>query len=391
MRIRLQPTRVPLFLALAATLVFLRAASAAPGESDCFATRRPQSALSGVLLTRGGIPVAGAFVSEASSGAATTTAPNGRFVLSGLAPGAHVLTVSAGGANAIVRFSSSKGGRSRGVIFLGGTGAGGAAAVFLPVSGRGHEGTEIEGTVTANDGVSTLTIQDQRLGSVIVTTDSNTQIQKGNAPVALPSITVGMTVHAKASQQSDGTYLAGEVIVQDQNNSSGGTDSGGGGSENETEVSGTVKSFDCTAGTMVLTTDSGDVNITFDSNTVFMQKGQTVACSALAVGDDAEVSGTPQSDGSILAAKVSFEAPETEEVEVEGTVASVAAPNFVVTTESGAVTVDTDGSTQFFLDGNNPGSFTDIAVGVQVSADGTLQSDGSVLASKVHISTGGGD
>ncbi len=375
--------RFALFLA---PLLLAAGASAMRANFDSFSPHRAAASLSGIVV-QNGAPVGGAIVTEAVTGQSVETDSRGRFVLSGLPSGPSTLSVATGEATFVVRFQSSHGGRSRGVISIGGMGVpGGSAAVLLPIMAGGHEGAEIEGIVTANDG-TTLTVTDESLGAVTVTTDANTVIRHGNTILTLADVTVGMTVHAKAALQADGvTYLAGEILVQDENNGDGSEGSG----DNETELSGTVKALDCGAGTMVLSTDGGDVNVTFDANTAFKSKGKVVTCGDLAVGDDAEVDGTLQADSSVLAAKVSFEAPETEGVEVEGTVASVAAPDFVVTTDSGDVTVHTDGSTQFFLNGHTAASFSDVVAGVKVSAEGALLGDGSVQASKVQINAHGG-
>lgn len=454
--------RFALFLA---PLLLTATSSAMRADFDSLVPHRAAASLSGIVVAKGA-PLGGAIVTEAITGQSAETDSRGRFVLSGLPPGPSTLSVATGEGTFVVRFQSSHGGRSRGIISIGGMALpGGSAAVLLPISARGHEGTEIEGIVTANDG-TTLTVNDGRLGSVAVTTDANTVIRHGNTILTLADITVGMTLHAKAALQADGvTYLAGEILVQNENN--GGS---GGSGDNETELSGTVKSLDCGAGTMVLTTDGGDVNVTFDANSAFKSKGKVATCGDLAVGDDAEVDGALQDDGSVLAAKVSFEAPETEntelegtiksiaapdfvlttdsgdvtihtdsstgfkekgkvktfadlavgddaevtgalqgdgsvnatkvsfeppeteEVEIQGTVKSVAAPNFVATTDSGDVTVATDGSTQFFTHGHDAATFTDVVVGASVEVDGALQTDGSVLATKVKIENdGGGD
>ena len=451
------------FLAVFLAPLLLAATASAAREDLAAGARRATGSLSGIVVANGS-PVAGAIVTETRTGESVQADSAGRFVLSGMPAGRTTLSVTTGAGTYLVRVQSSHGGHSRGIISIGTIGgAGGSAAVLLPIQAGGHEGAEIEGPVTANDG-TTLTVNDQDLGPVAVTTDANTVIRHGNTVLNLADITVGMTVHVKAALQADGvTYLAGEILVQDEN-----TGGGSGGGDNETELSGTVSALDCGAGTMVLTTDSGDVNVTFDANTVFKSKGQVLTCGDLAVGDDAEVDGALQTDGSVLAAKVSFEAPETEntelqgiiksisapdfvlttdsgdvtihtdsstvfkskgqtktfadlavgddaevtgalqgdgsvnatkvsfeppeteDVEIQGTVKSVSAPNFVVTTDSGDVTVATDGSTQFFTHGHDTATFADVVVGASVEVDGALQGDGSVLASKVKIENGGG-
>ena len=83
-------------------------------------------------------------------------------------------------------------------------------------AGGGNVEAQIEGIVTGNDG-TTLTIFDQRLGTVVVTTTAGTIIRKGQTPVTLAEILIGWRVHVKALLQSNGTYAASEIIVQNDN------------------------------------------------------------------------------------------------------------------------------------------------------------------------------
>ena len=267
-----------------------------------------------------------------------------------------------------------------------------------PAPSFGHLGEEIEGLVTAVDGTAgTLSVDDQRLGPLVLTVDASTVIRHGWTIIALADIVAGARVHAKASPQTGGVFLAGVIFVQNNGNGSGsgsgpGSGSGAEGSDTESEIQGTVKSIDCGSNTMTVTTDSGDVTVTFDSSTQFFGKKHAVAaCADVAVGDTVEVEGTAQSDGSVLASKVSFEAPEgddqgDDETQVEGTVKSIdcGSNTMTVTTDSGDVVVTFDTSTQFFTH-DSPATCGDVATGDAVEVEGTAQSDGSVLASKVDF------
>jgi hypothetical protein len=93
-----------------------------------------------------------------------------------------------------------------------------------PISGTPTPGTtprgktveEIEGIVTANGG-GTLTIFDQRLGSVVVTVTPTTVIRKGQTATSLGQILVGVRVHVKALLETAGTFTALEITLQDEN------------------------------------------------------------------------------------------------------------------------------------------------------------------------------
>jgi hypothetical protein len=253
--------------------------------------------------------------------------------------------------------------------------------------GAGHEGAEIEGIVTAVDtGAGTISITDERLGPIVVTVDGSTKIRHGWTPVALGDILVGARVHVKASPQDGGGFLAFVIFVQHNGSGSGG--GGGSGTECDIEVQGTITAIDCTAGTMTVHTDSGDVTVTFDGSTIFFTKGHTAStCDQIVVGDSVEVCGT-QGDTSVLAAKVNFEAPEgpeTCEDEASGTVSSIDcdAGTMVVTTDSGDVNVTLTDTTAYFGPHHAAAACGDVAVGDAVEIEGTLQEDGSIIACKV--------
>lgn len=253
----------------------------------------------------------------------------------------------------------------------------------------GHVGTEIEGIVTAVDGgAGTISITDENLGPIVVTVDDSTVIRHGWTPVALADIVVGARVHVKAALQDGGGYLAAAIFVQHNGTSGGGQ--GSSGTECDTEVQGTVSAIDCGANTMTVTTDSGDVPVTFDTNTLFFTKGHTAStCDQIQVGDTIEVCGT-QGDTSVLAAKVKFEAPEegdTCEDEISGAVSTVdcGAGTMVVTTESGDVNVTLTDTTAYFGPHHAAAACGDIAEGDAVEVEGTLQDDGSITACKVSF------
>jgi len=257
---------------------------------------------------------------------------------------------------------------------------------LAPAGGRGHYGAEIEGLVTAVDtGAGTISITDQNLGDVVVTIDDSTVIRHGWTIMTLDQIVVGARVHVKASPQDGGGYLAAAVFVQ--NNGSGGH-----GTQCGTEVQGTVGAIDCGAGTMTVTTGSGDVSVTFDPNTLFATKGHTPStCGQIAVGDSVEVCGT-QGDTSVLAASVKFEAPETPgacEDEVSGTVSGTpdcdAGTLVIMTDASGEVTIALTDTTQYFGPHHTPAACADLADGDAVEIEGTLQTDASIVACKVSF------
>jgi hypothetical protein len=191
----------------------------------------------------------------------------------------------------------------------------------------------------------------------------------------------------------------------------------------EVEVEGTIAGI--TAPSFVLMTRSGPVTIQTGPNTVFRSRGNIVGFADLKVGQQVEVEGVRQNDGSILAAKVQIEdeneqeertktptitptpggptstststptprtptptrTPENEDEqqnEIEGTISGISGSSFTVMTKSGLVTVQTNASTQFRRDGDSL-SLADLKTGTRVEVKGQLQPDKSILASRVDI------
>jgi hypothetical protein len=227
--------------------------------------------------------LSGVTVQVVSSGRSTQTDSSGNFTLSGVPTGHVELSFD--------RFDI----HARGFVDV----AGGTTTVTIAIAGSaatavpgGHVGDEIEGLVQSV-GAGTLTVLDERLGAVVIHTDGSTLIRHGDTPIPLSQIQIGMRVHVKAMKQSDSSYLATEVLVQDEN-------PGG-----NREVSGTVQSVSPPS-TFVVLSGSVSVTIQTDSSTMFKRHGGSAAFSDLSAGVAVDVNGTLQTNGSVLARKVTI-------------------------------------------------------------------------------------
>jgi len=168
-----------------------------------------------------------------------------------------------------------------------------STAVVVP---RGNAEEEIEGLVSAvSTGAGTLTVLDQRLGAVVVKTTNTTVLRHGQTIMTLSQIQVGMRVHIKALLQSDNTFLATEIIIQDEN-------VGG-----NREVEGTVTSVNAMAMSFVVQSTGAGVTVKTDSSTMFRKRGSSASFLDVMTGVMVEVEGILQADGSILARSVTIE------------------------------------------------------------------------------------
>lgn len=243
------------------------------------------SSANGMRALRGGLGLGGVTVRISGTDKATTTDGSGNFTLNGVPLGPTELEFSRADIHARGQINLASGGVHTMTISIVGTRA--------ITTGVGHGDEEIEGLVQALDAtVGSLTILDQRLGAVVIHTDGDTVLRRGDATIALSDIQVGMRVHVKALQQDDGSYLATEVLLQNQN--VGGM----------REVSGTVSSVDAGAESFVV--DSGGVSVTVqtDGSTHYQKRGGPASFADIVAGAAVDVKGILRGDGTVLARQV---------------------------------------------------------------------------------------
>lgn len=234
------------------------------------------------------VGLAGVTVRVSGTGNSTVTDRSGNFMLTRVPAGSVELEFERADIHARGRVSVVAGGRNTLTIAIRG-------AVATPVPGA-HAGEEIEGLVSALDGVAgTLTVLDQRLGAVVVQTDANTVIRSTDTPIPLSQIQVGMRVHVKALEQPDGSFLATEVLLQ--------SDKVGG----NREVSGSVVSVSDADQSFVVQSGTGSVTVQTSAATTFKRRGSKATFLDVTVGAMVEINGTLQANGTVLAKKVTIE------------------------------------------------------------------------------------
>jgi hypothetical protein len=171
-------------------------------------------------------------------------------------------------------------------------------------------------------------------------------------------------------------------------------------------VEGTLKAYDA-SGKTITVQPKGDgakaMTITVNSQTeVNGAHANTLADLTHHVGDDVQVQATKQSNGSLLAWKITVQGSSQgtgddgssdgqNANQIHGTVASVnvGASSFMVKLEDGStVTVTVSSATAF--DGRAH-KLADLVKGTSVLVHGTKQSNGSILADRVAAPDDGGD
>ncbi len=291
------PLPIPRTIAFRLGALAALALTASCHESSSSPTAAGSATVSGTVILGAGISgattqgmeigLSGVTVHVVQGGPSAVTDASGNFTLNGVPAGTVDMEFARSDINARAPVALVSGTNQITAAVHGST------AVITP---RGHAGEEIEGLVqSANAGGGSLVVLDQRLGAVTVKTDSTTLIRRGNTVIPLSQIQTGMRVHVKAMLQGDGTYLATEILLQDEN-------IGG-----EREVEGSVASVNGGAKSFVVTTVSGPITVKTGASTTFKKKGSTANFSDVVVGAMVEAEGTLQADGSILARKVTIE------------------------------------------------------------------------------------
>jgi hypothetical protein len=120
--------------------------------------------------------------------------------------------------------------------------------------------------------------------------------------------------------------------------------------------------------------------IVVDSNTVYSAAGQTAKLSDIVVGSQIEAQGTISSDGnSLTALQVSIRMPD-----YHGQVTAVSGSTITVQDREGTHTIEVNSSTKY-LNGSAEASLSDVTSGVNLRAEGTIDSSGKMIASLIQL------
>lgn len=407
--------------------------TAPPTATTAVISGTVSGAASAALFTTNNGAAAGMTVTVQGTNITTTVNGTGQFQLTNVPPGTIVLVFSGAGANAQLN--------------LGAIPAGTTVTINVVVSGSSAElqqktvngDTEIEGRIESIAG-STLKVAGH---TVLVT--SSTIIRHGGTAMTLSQLEVGQRVHVKGNTTGSGaTAATTATTIQVQNLNTSipvnleGTVSGltgtaaaftftldgrtvkgdattefrGGGRSpsfadlangDEVHVKGTQREGFVQAERINLEDEDDDGEevevegaVSVLSGTcpsiTFTVAGRTIrtnsstqfkggACSAIAAGDTVEAEGIVQADGSILAKKVEIEDDhdDADEWEAHGAISGLGGTCPAITFTLAGKTVRANSSTRF-----QNIACSAIANGARLEVEGTLQTDGSVLAKKIE-------
>lgn len=256
---------------------------------------------------------------------------------------------------------------------------------------------EVTGTLSAVDCASTpnsFTIVPSEGGSPVV--------------MSFDPATTHIVDDATSTTITDCATLAGFVNSQAQaegtQNSSGGIDAArlelnpqSDQGEKETEFSGVVQSENCPNSIVVQRSDGMLVIVNLSSSTQITIDGQesdsSGTCTDIPANAMVEVTGAPQSDGSVNATEITV---EQQNFESSGTINSTSCssnPPSLSFTPDGSqnnVTVTIGPTTDIQVGGNESATCGDLSAGA-AKIEGVLQTDGSVAATDIEQGQSSGD
>lgn len=219
----------------------------------------------------------------------------------------------------------------------------------------------LDGTVSALTGTAasfTFTLEGRT-----VCGDSATEFKGGGSSPSFADLQNGDEVHVKGAPRATCVY-AERVNFDDDDDDAG-----------EFEAEGTISGLTGTCPAITFTL----AGKTFRTNSSTEFKGG--ACAAIANGNTVEAEGAVQTDGSVLAKKVEIEDDDDDanEWEARGAIAGLTGTCPAITFTLSGKTVRANSSTRF-----DDITCASIANGTSLKVDGTLQTDGSVLAKKIR-------
>ena len=193
-----------------------------------------------------------------------------------------------------------------------------------------------------------------------ITATSSTVVTKGGQTISVGGLKVGDEIHFQQTRNSDGTYTITKIDVPTPH------------------AGGTVTAV--TDSTITVTKKDGTTTaITVTSATVYTVGPNKGSATDVKVGSDIDAQGTV-SGATFTASAVNIRLPH-----VDGQVTAKTSDSITVKGHDGKTnTIHVTSATTYAINGATTGSLSDIAVGDQVHAEGTLRADGSIDAVAVH-------
>lgn len=133
------------------------------------------------------------------------------------------------------------------------------------------------------------------IGGIVVKVDSHTTIRGENGPIPFTQLKVGDEVQVKAQRNADGTLLALDIKLEDED-----------GEEDTVEVQGVVT--DVTTTSLTVKPEEGQpVTVTITADTVVMKDDQAATVADIKVGQKVEIKATRKPDSTLVATLIKID------------------------------------------------------------------------------------
>jgi hypothetical protein len=248
-------------------------------------------------------------------------------------------------------------------------------AVFIEIQDPNRP-VEVHGTISAV-GTDSITVHPKSGADVTVGVNSTTIIRQGSHQLTLADLKVGDVVEVEAQQGTGGALTAIRIQVETED-------------VRYVEVHGTITAV--TGSVVTVQTSAGtSVDVSISSTTVIRLHDGHGSVSDLTVGASVEIEAKRNADNSLTALFIEVlgnsgggDHGGPSVAAFRGTVGTVSASSFTLTTSSGSVTLTTDSSTMVRKNGH-AATVADLASGQHVSVVALVNADHSYLAKLVVI------
>jgi Domain of unknown function (DUF5666) len=229
----------------------------------------------------------------------------------------------------------------------------------------GNDGTPGNGALAQFDGaVTAATATSLTVNGVTVTVSATTEIEGSNeTQIAFSAITVGEFVEVKGVAQTDGSILASKIEVQ------------AAGEVEDAHISGAVTAVDAVGGSVTV----GTTTVLVVATTRF--EGIT-SLADVKVGDMLNIEATAAADGTLTATEIKAASalPPPLITEIRGAITALTATTIAAQGQTFTVNASTR-----MDDNGNTFTLSSLTVGQIVDVRGTLQADGTLLASRIQL------
>ena len=204
---------------------------------------------------------------------------------------------------------------------------------------------------------STITATVRGTQTMTITVTSSTKYTKAGAAITLAALQQGDQIAVQGTRSAQGTMVATSIQIV---------------LPRETGVVTAVN-----GSTLTITGfDGSSHTVTLSGSTTYTRAGQSAAQSDVTTGTSINVEGTTNTDGSLNALLVTIQTPR-----VAGQVSAVSSGSYTIANRAGTSdkTVVTTSSTLYVDMSGTSVQASTIVKGTEISAEGTLSSDGKTL------------